>query len=637
MTCESTVGDENCSCSFENPLLTESGWYKMCKTKIPLKLGKKKVRKRQLSAVCREACEHGGYCTAEDFCTCPNEYRGSTCQYPITLCSISKNLQASSWHCNHTRSETLCDVSCYPPDTPEAEVLAERYVCKVEGEWTPLLPPCVQVLQCTKPQSIQNGGWRLLIGKTMSVGSRVGYFCADGFQLLGSDFATCLPNATWSHQPPRCERRQDISCTDPGDIPFGRRGNNQQTFLAGSSVSYTCTERFSLVGNPVITCQQDGRWSSAKPQCVSDSGFTFTALCPKPNVPKNALVFVSYPSQHPLRTFFSTDISLTEKLYLLHSARQYQESNETFPVGTRVQYRCKSRFYKLYGSEYQTCLSSRTWSGYQPACIPDCGRSDAPRTPFIVNGNASQMGHWPWQVGLTLKGPTGPQLICGAVLISELWALTAAHCVTRKFSNVAMEPRELLLFCGKFYRSFAKDDEYVQVRQVKQIVINEEYDFIHFDGDIALLQLETPVELTTRIQPVCLPTEETTRENIRDGKKGIVLGWGLTENGTFSESLRETTLPIVGHDRCEEAYREGLRSITITRNMFCAGHETGLSDTCNGDSGGPFVFSVGPANDHRWYLEGLVSWGSESGCGKAKHYSGFTKVGRYVPWINMFI
>lgn len=42
----------------------------------------------------------------------------------------------------------------------------------------------------------------------------------------------------------------------------------------------------------------------------------------------------------------------------------------TFVVGTRVQYKCKSRFYRLYGSEYQTCLSSRTWSGYQPACVP---------------------------------------------------------------------------------------------------------------------------------------------------------------------------------------------------------------------------------------------------------------------------
>lgn len=58
--------------------------------------------------------------------------------------------------------------------------------------------------------------------------------------------------------------------------------------------------------------------------------------------------------------------------------------------------------------------------------------------------------------------------------------------------------------------------------QVRQIIIHEDYDFIHFDGDIALLELESAVELTTRVQPACLPSEDTSRENVRDGKKGIV-------------------------------------------------------------------------------------------------------------------
>lgn len=96
-------------------------------------------------------------------------------------------------------------------------------------------------------------------------------------------------------------------------------------------------------------------------------------------------------------------------------------------------------------------------------------------------------------------------------------------------------------------------------------------------------------------------------------------------------------MPVVSHEKCEEAYREGLKTVTITRNMFCAGYESGHSDTCNGDSGGPLMFAVGPANNVRWYLEGIVSWGSESGCGKSHHYSGFTKVGRFIPWIKMYI
>lgn len=66
---------------------------------------------------------------------------------------------------------------------------------------------------------------------------------------------------------------------------------------------------------------------------------------------------------------------VSQWLYIINYARGPEKDfaslpDGTFVVGTRVQYKCKSRFYKLYGSEYQTCQASRIWSGYQPACIP---------------------------------------------------------------------------------------------------------------------------------------------------------------------------------------------------------------------------------------------------------------------------
>lgn len=52
--------------------------------------------------------------------------------------------------------------------------------------------------------------------------------------------------------------------------------------------------------------------------------------------------------------------------------------------------------------------------------------------------------------------------------------------------------------------------------------MHEDFDPVRFDSDIALVLLDRPVELTSRVQPVCLPTERSTQTNIVDGHLGIV-------------------------------------------------------------------------------------------------------------------
>ena len=49
-----------------------------------------------------------------------------------------------------------------------------------------------------------------------------------------------------------------------------------------------------------------------------------------------------------------------------------------------------------------------------------------PSSEFIVNGQASSLGRWPWQGVLQYDDVIGG---CGAVLIDQKWALTASHCV----------------------------------------------------------------------------------------------------------------------------------------------------------------------------------------------------------------
>lgn len=61
----------------------------------------------------------------------------------------------------------------------------------------------------------------------------------------------------------------------------------------------------------------------------------------------------------------------------------------------------------------------------QYASFPDCGRPRS--TSRIIGGTSSKLGQWPWQLSLHFRGVH----VCGGVLISPDFVLTAAHCFPR--------------------------------------------------------------------------------------------------------------------------------------------------------------------------------------------------------------
>lgn len=73
-------------------------------------------------------------------------------------------------------------------------------------------------------------------------------------------------------------------------------------------------------------------------------------------------------------------------------------------------------------------------------------------------------------------------------------------------------------------------------RRVKRVVRHRSFDPRTLYNDIALLTLESPIQYTRSVRPICLPTSAKNY----GGQYGMVAGWGsLRENGPQPSTLQK--------------------------------------------------------------------------------------------------
>uniref|UniRef100_A0A8C5MSX5 Coagulation factor X n=1 Tax=Leptobrachium leishanense TaxID=445787 RepID=A0A8C5MSX5_9ANUR len=204
--------------------------------------------------------------------------------------------------------------------------------------------------------------------------------------------------------------------------------------------------------------------------------------------------------------------------------------------------------------------------------------------------------------------------ICSGSLISNRWVLSAAHCFE------AVNPHHVTV--GD-YDKFRRDQDEQKIAVLK-FFSHPHYFAEHYDHDIALLYLRSPVIFNEYARPICLPTPSLGRLLTQEGEIGQVSGWGATRYmGPSSRFLLRVRLPIVKQEDCIASTAK-----MFTGNMFCAGYRTEVKDSCQGDSGGPFAV----AYRQTWYLVGVVSWGEK--CASEGKFGVYTRVANYIPWIK---
>ncbi|EFA07557.2 spaetzle-processing enzyme [Tribolium castaneum] len=259
-----------------------------------------------------------------------------------------------------------------------------------------------------------------------------------------------------------------------------------------------------------------------------------------------------------------------------------------------------------------------------------CGESLSDR---IIGGASATLGQFPWvaRLGYQPHFPrfSLPVFKCGGSLISNFYVVTAAHCVAhlRNEDLALIRLGELNAITDVDCENNVCAPPVQDFRPAKQFY-HENYGNPKMRHDIALIRLDHPAKIHSYVLPICLPQGPLLNKDY-EGTTMEVAGWGVNdvETGASSAVLLHVRVPIIKPEMCEQSVGH---FATVSENQFCAGGQIGY-DSCGGDSGGPLMKPEAVDGPPRYFLIGVVSFGSTN-CG-SNVPAIYTNVARYVKWI----
>ncbi|XP_022827093.1 complement C1s subcomponent-like [Spodoptera litura] len=248
----------------------------------------------------------------------------------------------------------------------------------------------------------------------------------------------------------------------------------------------------------------------------------------------------------------------------------------------------------------------------------------------IVGGSLAALGQFPYQAGLLLHQPYGNG-IASASLISNNRILTAAHNLNDGVANV---PSVTVVLGSTTLMSGG-------VRIISSdYILHENYDISIFRSDIAIINLPSPVQFSSILAPIALPSGSQIEEDFT-GDVAIASGFGnnpgskeLLYYNNILMSLSNIEIvnqilyllhswwPVISNDECASAFGS-----IVLPGIICTGSVVG-KNICTGDSGGPLAVQ----RNGNPLLIGVVSFG-RGGCDGGSP-SGYARVSHYIDWIN---
>ncbi|KAK5645624.1 hypothetical protein RI129_004088 [Pyrocoelia pectoralis] len=250
---------------------------------------------------------------------------------------------------------------------------------------------------------------------------------------------------------------------------------------------------------------------------------------------------------------------------------------------------------------------------------------------YFYTGNVTAIDEFPW---LGLDADTSfNEFGCAGSLITSRYVLTAAQCLRlRSSSVVAVRFGEYNIKHDVDCVKFSEIDECsnpVEDVGIAKKIKHPKYNRRLGIHDIALLMLNRIVHYSDYIRPICLPDAQTKFAQIGDVM--TLTGFGRVDTyKDYAIIKKKITSKLITNEQCANEFSIFIRNDRqVTDNIMCTKELAINKDrSCEGDSGGPLMFS------HRtqWHIEGIAVWSTDI-CSIDFPFA-YTRVANYMDWIQ---
>ncbi|KAG8141190.1 hypothetical protein E2320_006845, partial [Naja naja] len=220
----------------------------------------------------------------------------------------------------------------------------------------------------------------------------------------------------------------------------------------------------------------------------------------------------------------------------------------------------------------------------------------------VTEGDHALLGTWPWLISIQIYTARGPRHSCDGAIIDTRWILTAAHCFSAKRDSL----KSWKVVFG--VRDLSRLPDTVQLRSIKRIIFHQDYNQFTVTNDIALIELDSPVNFDNYVQPICLPPVSVDPEAF---SSCYISSWS---SKGISSVVYEARAKILETTTCN-----GSSWIAESYSLFVQGNFEGLL-TCKTSPKSPY------------YVVGISNF--QMDCSKTKHPIIYTSVQQFVEWIS---
>ncbi|KAJ4930198.1 hypothetical protein JOQ06_019204 [Pogonophryne albipinna] len=243
-----------------------------------------------------------------------------------------------------------------------------------------------------------------------------------------------------------------------------------------------------------------------------------------------------------------------------------------------------------------------------------------------VTSSQEARNKYPWLASITIQNKDGSTKCFGS-LVNPYFVLTAAHCFT--FGD---QPKDVKVQI---------DDGQGREKKVKNFILHPKYNITgkkdkgvpeFYDYDVALIQLEEYVQISSSVRPICIPCTQETSDALQlvgvstcKQQEELLLRNALERVSFLTKKSGNLVDEKDAHAKLgalrANCIKHALEApnitatdpkVAVTDNFLCTGGQDPFRDhvACKGDSGG----AVFKNYENRTIQVALVSWGTKNLC-----------------------